>query len=163
MKIASGALAAALLAMLAWATPIAAQGLPQGSYLRSCNGVRMEGDTLVARCRTAQGFEQRTALAQVRRCVGDIGNNNGVLQCTLRGGGQNYGQVLGEPGRGPGRGPPPLYGQGYGPDRWERCRGLHREAEELRERLAREWNPLDRQRLEWRLREVYEQQERCRY
>src|SRR5205823_10869193 len=116
-----------------------------------CNGARMEGDTLVARCRTADGREQRTALAQVRRCAGDVGNNNGILQCTLQGGGQAFGQVVGEPGRGapPYGAPPAGYGdrrygepgygdrrygepgygdrrygeQGYGSDRGERCRG----------------------------------------
>ena len=54
------------------------------------------------------------------------------------------------------------YDRGYGSDRGERCRGLRREAEELRARLDREWNPAERQRTEFRLREVREQEERCR-
>jgi hypothetical protein len=44
----------------------------------------------------------------------------------------------------------------------ERCVGLHREAEMLRHRLDREWNPVERARTEGRLREVRERAERCR-
>ena len=79
MKMVSVALAAVVLAGLGWALPAQAQGMPQGSYLGSCTGARMEGDTLVARCRAVDGREQRSALAGVRRCVGDIGNSNGSL------------------------------------------------------------------------------------
>jgi hypothetical protein len=51
---------------------------------------------------------------------------------------------------------------GSGSEMRERCIGLHREAEGLRHRLDREWNPLERARTEGRLREVREQAERCR-
>jgi hypothetical protein len=145
-------LAGVLLATMAWVQPAAAQGLPQGSYLRSCNGAALHGDTLVATCRRADGREQRSSLADVRRCVGDIGNNNGNLQC-------NYGG-----GR---AGPTPGYGErrygepGYGGEMRERCIGLHREAENLRIRMDREWNPLERSRTEGRLREVQEQEARA--
>jgi hypothetical protein len=164
MKIAMGALAAVLLTGIGWSATAEAQGLPQGSYLRSCNGARLEGDTLVARCRTVDGREQRSALASVHRCVGDIGNNNGQLQCSYGGPG-----AQGVPA--PGYGDRERYGErerygraepGYGSDRGE-CRGLRREAEELRERLGREFNPIERARTEGRLREVRAQQERCRY
>ena len=86
MKIVMGALAAVLLTGIGWSATAEAQGVPQGSYLRSCNGARIQGDTLIARCRTVDGREQRSALASVHRCVGDIGNNNGQLQCTYGGG-----------------------------------------------------------------------------
>src|SRR5437588_8421695 len=132
MKIVSGALAAVVLAGLGWSIPAQAQGLPQGSYLQSCSGARMEGDTLVARCRTRDGREERSALAGVNRCVGDIGNSNGSLRC-------NFG-----PGRAavaPGAREP-----GCGSERGERCGGLRREAEDLRVRLDRGFNPLDRAR-----------------
>ncbi len=173
MKIAAGAVAAFLLAGIGWSLPAQAQGVPGGSYLRSCGAVVVQGDSLVATCRRGDGFELRTALPGVRRCVGDIGNNNGVLQCNYAGGAQVRGLVVGEPGRPPGPppGPPPGYGApppyggpppGYAAQRWERCRGLHREAEELRARLDREWNPRDRARLEERLREVHRQERRCR-
>ena len=145
MKIVSGALAAVVLAGLGWSIPAQAQGLPQGSYLQSCSGARMEGDTLVARCRTANGAEQRSALAGVNRCVGDIGNNNGSLSCNMGGRAQAV----------------PV-GPGYGSERGERCGGLRREAEDLRVRLDREFNPLERARIEGQLREVHEQEERCR-
>lgn len=55
--------------------------VPQGSYLRTCKDIRMEGRTLVAVCRRADGREQRTAITEIERCIGDIGNINGVLQC----------------------------------------------------------------------------------
>lgn len=165
MKIVLGAFAAVLLAGVGWSVPAHAQHAPQGSYLRSCSDVGMWGDGLVATCRRVDGRLERSVLSDVRRCVGDIGNNNGILQCQQGGGRQAFGQVLDRPGGGP-RGEPPGYG--YGSDRrgggegWERCRGLQREAEELRSRMDREWNPLERSRMEGRLREVHAQQESCR-
>src|SRR5881394_3620401 len=86
MKRGTAALTGVLLAGVAWMQPAAAQGLPQGSYLRSCMGAALRGDTLVATCRRADGREQQTSLPDVRRCVGDIGNNNGNLQCNYGGG-----------------------------------------------------------------------------
>src|SRR6059058_5651811 len=86
MKFAIAAAAGVLLAGMGWLQPAAAQGLPQGSYLRSCTGAGLHGDTLVATCRRPDGREQRSSLADVRRCVGDIGNNNGNLHCNYGGG-----------------------------------------------------------------------------
>jgi hypothetical protein len=149
MKMCIAAFAGVLLAGMAWVQPVAAQGLPQGSYMRSCTGAEVRGDTLVATCRSTDGRERRTSLSDVRRCVGDIGNNNGNLHC-------NYGG--GHAGPGPG------YGErreGYGGDTRERCGGLHREAEELRIRMDREFNPAERMRTEGRLREVHEQEARA--
>jgi len=104
MKIGFGATAALVLAVTAWSVPAQAQGVPRGSYLRSCQQIGIQGDTLFAVCRTMDGRGQRTSLPQVSRCVGDIGNNNGNLQCSYAGGGpQPYGQM-----------PPP---QGYSPPR----------------------------------------------
>ncbi|MBV9583316.1 MAG: hypothetical protein JO213_00340 [Alphaproteobacteria bacterium] len=143
-------LAGVLLAGMAWVQPAAAQNVPPGSYLQSCFRPFMEGDRLVAVCRRGDGRDQRTSLPDVRRCVGDIGNNKGNLQCSYAGG----------PG-----GPPPGYGERrYGEDRRERCFALHRESEELHERMEREFNPSERMRLDGRLHEVREQEERmdCR-
>src|ERR1700680_5351102 len=81
-----GLLSGLLLAVRGWAEPVAAQGLPQGSYLQSCTRVSLRGDNLVAVCRRADGGEQRTSLAGVYRCVGDIGNINGTLTCDYGGG-----------------------------------------------------------------------------
>jgi len=144
MRMVSGALAAVVLAGLGWSIPAQAQGLPHGSYQSSCSGARMEGDTLVAQCRRADGREERSTLADVRRCVGDIGNSNGSLSCNMGG------RAAVVPG------------QGYGSDRREGCGGLHRESEELRARLDREFNPLERTRLEGQLRGIQEQEEHCR-
>ncbi len=94
MKILSGALAL-LLAGIVWSPTAQAQGVPPGSYLQTCRDIGMRGGTLYAVCRTVDGRGLRTELRRVRRCVGDIGNNNGMLQCS-------YGQA-----------PPP----GYGPPR----------------------------------------------
>jgi hypothetical protein len=152
MKTYIAAVAGVVLAGMAWVQPAAAQGLPQGSYLRSCNGAALHGDTLVATCRRADGREQRSSLAEVRRCVGDIGNNNGNLQCNYGGG--HAGPV---PGYGERR-----YGeQGYGGEMRERCIGLRREAENLRIRMDREWNPLERARTEGQLRQVQDQESRA--
>ncbi len=152
MKIVMGGFAAILLAGIGWSAAADAQGLPQGSYLSSCNGARIEGDTLVARCRAPGGGEQRSALAGVHRCVGDIGNNNGHLQCTF--GGPGRAQVV----------PAPGYGvQGYGSSFGERCWSLRRDGEQLRARLDREWNPLERARMEGQLSAIRAQEERCRY
>lgn len=82
MKITSRALAALLLTGIAWSAPAQAQGVPQGTYLQSCGNVRVERDTLVAVCLTTDRRQQRTSLPAVSRCVGDIGNNNGNLQCS---------------------------------------------------------------------------------
>jgi len=141
MKIVSGALAAAVLACTCWSMPAQAQGLPHGTYLNSCTGAHLEGDTLIASCRAAGGREQRSALAGVNRCVGDIGNNNGSLQC-------NFGSAAAAP-------------PAAGPQVAEQCGGLHREAEDLRARLDREVNPIERAHIEGRLREIHEQEARC--
>ena len=84
-----------------------AQVPPGGSYQQSCRNIQMQGATLTAVCRTMDGRAVQTALG-VAGCVGDIGNNNGQLQCN---GGQ---QPLAYPGPGyrPGPGYPP---PGYGP------------------------------------------------
>jgi hypothetical protein len=119
-----------------------------------------------------------------------MGNNNGVLQCSFQGGAQGHGTVLATPGRAappPGYAPPRpaeqppgyregerrfgepghgerRYGQpGYASEGRERCFEWHRAAEGLRERLRETYNPIERARIEGRLREVREQEERCRY
>src|SRR5689334_23742967 len=131
MKRGTAVLGGLLLAGSVWMQPAAAQGLPQGSYLGSCAGAALRGDTLVASCRRADGREQRTSLPDVRRCVGDIGNNNGNLQCNYAGGragpGPGYEERrYGEPGYGERR---------HGEEVRERCFGLRRESDELRSRM----------------------------
>ncbi len=163
MSFARGALAAIVLAGIAWWGPAQAQAIPQGSYLQSCGDAVMRGDTLIATCRRVDGGMQRTALSWADRCVGDIGNNNGVLQCNYADGRPGYGRVVGGPGPGY---PPPGYAApapGYAGERWEECQRLRHRAEELRERLRYERDPPDRARIEYRLHEIRERLERCRY
>jgi len=109
---------AALLSGLLFALQSAlAQGVPPGSYLRSCGNAYLEGDTLIATCRRMDGHAQQTALPAIRSCIGDIGNANGNLTCN----------------RGRGSGPPPYYGGAprYGQE-WE---GRREHCDHLRERL----------------------------
>ena len=165
-------LAGVLLAAIGWPQPGGAQGVPPGSYLSTCGNVDLRGNTLAATCRRAGGGQLRTALVGVSQCAGDIGNNNGVLQCALPGGGQLRGQVV-QPrqrdvDRPPGYGPPPPPYNGrdeYRESRRERCRELHQRAEDLRARRDWAWYPDERERFERRLRRVeHEQRElRCRY
>jgi len=106
MKIACGTVAALLLIGSAWSAPAQAQYMPQGSYLQTCGDVGVQGDTLFAVCRTVDGRGQRAQLPGVSRCVGDIGNNNGMLQCNQAGGPPPYGQAPPY-----GQMPPPGYGR----------------------------------------------------
>jgi hypothetical protein len=113
MKIALGLVAAVVLGGVSFS---ACAQTPQGSYLGSCTNIRMEGGTLTAVCRRADGREQRTTLGNVNQCNGDIGNSNGVLRCNRgQGPAPGYGQA---PTQGYGQAPTPGYGQaptpGYG-------------------------------------------------
>jgi hypothetical protein len=58
-----------------------AQGTPPGSYLPTCAHVATRGNTLLGDCRRSDGSWGRTALRNVDRCVGDIGNKDGQLVC----------------------------------------------------------------------------------
>ena len=53
-------------------------------YQQSCSNIEVRGNMLTATCRTMKGRMQRTSLANVDRCAGDIGNNNGQLNCNMR-------------------------------------------------------------------------------
>ena len=81
MKIVSALFGAAALAGLAFAAY--AQGLPPGSYQQSCRDFRMQGGTLTAVCRRANGHGDQLTALNVTHCVGDIGNNNGQLICNV--------------------------------------------------------------------------------
>jgi hypothetical protein len=94
-------IAGAAMALSFAAAPLHAQGAPPGSYLRSCTHVAAYGDRLIADCRRMDGSWGRTALRDVDRCVGDIGNMDGQLACNRadrRYGwsqGRDYGQAPG--------------------------------------------------------------------
>ncbi|HWB47764.1 MAG TPA: CVNH domain-containing protein [Stellaceae bacterium] len=144
--------------------PARAQAIPPGSYQRSCTQIHWAGTTLVAECRRADGRMQGTGLPDANRCAGDIGNNNGRLQCTYAGGGQSPGSSpvpRGQPGPSQGYGPGP--GPGYGgpgyADRRERCEHLRHEQNELRGRIPYTWG-AERDRLEHRLHEIRKDRDR---
>jgi len=118
--------------------------MPQGSYLEQLH--RRSFGRRYARRAVPGGRWARAAQRALPACTaapGDIGNSNGSLQCNFGG------RAEAVPPREP----------GYGSDRVDRCAGLHRESEELRAHIDREFNPLERTRMEGHLRELHEQEE----
>lgn len=186
MKIIHGLLGAVALAGLSFSAY--AQAPPSGSYQQSCRDIRMQGTTLTAVCRRANGRGDQVTALNVARCAGDIGNNNGQLQCS---GGQPANPLppprqAGPPpprqaapdysGPGPGYAPGPGYERGPGysapgygpPPRYteqqsyrERCEGLRHDERELRDRLAYTPYGEERERLQYRLGQVHAERERC--
>jgi hypothetical protein len=57
-------------------------GAPRGSYLQSCRNVAAGGGLLRATCQDMRGRWQYSTL-NYTGCVGDIGNNNGQLACSV--------------------------------------------------------------------------------
>jgi hypothetical protein len=178
MRLAFAALATLLLGAANWSAPAEAQRTPQGSYLGSCTGVVVRGDTLSATCRKRDGGEQRSTISEIRRCTGDIGNDNGVLHCNFPGG-PVWGVVTGRGGPpapayvppAPAYAPPPAYAPGprhaappseWEQARWERCRHLYERVEELRERRERTYDPQERERIQYRLGRARGELEGCR-
>ena len=96
MKTYLAVLAGVLLAGMAWSQPAAAQGLPQGSYLRSCAGATLQGDTLVATCRRS-GVRQENALRHLVSpvsCTVVVRSCRAVLSC---GGAAQWCRAVGAP------------------------------------------------------------------
>ncbi|HLY45041.1 MAG TPA: CVNH domain-containing protein [Stellaceae bacterium] len=149
--------ASALLGALLWSSAAPAQqpSGPHGSYLSSCTNIQLLGDVLSATCTTADGREQRSSLAGVKNCVGDIGNANGALQCSFADGTQALGQALPEADNGPG-----AAGAGTAQGT-QRCEALHRNAEDLRARLTSTWSAVADPELERRYREARGRAELC--
>jgi hypothetical protein len=164
MKACSGLLATLALAGLSYSA--LAQGLPPGSYQRSCSEVRMHGAILSAICRREDGRAQQTIL-DISHCAGDIENRNGRLKCN-----RGYAAPL------PGSRPPAYAGPGYpapgyppsgypapryreGQDFHEHCEALQHEAYELHQRLEHTPYGEDREHLEHRLREINYQRQQC--
>jgi hypothetical protein len=162
MKIVPGLLAGIILVI---ASSSAFAQAPPGSYRESCRDIRMQGPTLAALCRRANGRGEQLTALDVAHCVGDIGNNNGNLVCN---GGQparpapppteaQYAPGPGYPA--PGYAPPPRYGEGRG--YWEHCEHLRHEEHELRDRLAYVPYGAERERLQYRLGQVHAEREQC--
>jgi hypothetical protein len=117
---------AAALAALTLLTPMSASaqrngggngGQPGGSYAQSCSDIRIDSGRLYAECRTG-GRDSRSTSIEYGRCVGDIGNNQGMLVCNgaqgrfeNNGGGNGNG---GHPGNGNGGGGRPGNDNGNG-------------------------------------------------
>jgi hypothetical protein len=119
---------------------------PRGTYLDSCDGARVEGASLIARCRGGDGMEHHSALLNYDRCVGDIGNNGGVLGC-------NMGWWTKTPP------PPPL--DPPVTTAAVRCDDLSREVAEPRPRRGATFDPILRAQVEGRPHGVEDQLDYC--
>src|SRR3954454_4651678 len=125
MKTIGVLVAGVLLATLCGPQSASAQGVPPGSYLRTCGEVYLQGDTLVATCRRVNGAPERTSLPAVHNCVDDSGNVNGRIACS-------YARA---------RTPQPFYGGtpgGYGQEwegRREHCGRMRGRLREIRYRM----------------------------
>ena len=54
---------------------------PYGSYRATCKNIKQRGDVLFARCKDGYNHWNDTSLNDIGRCVGEIANINGQLQC----------------------------------------------------------------------------------
>jgi hypothetical protein len=167
-------LALALSASPLAATPAAAQAFPPGSYQRSCNQIHWDGQTLVAECRKFDGRYSGTGLPNALHCRGDIGNNNGQLQCNAGGPapapapapppGPVPPPAPGYGAPGPGYGAPQGPGPGYPPpgadEHRVHCEELWHREQDLRDRLqTTPWGP-EHEDLDRRLHETHDDRER---
>jgi CVNH domain len=59
---------------------------PRGSYSQSCREIHAQGNSLRAVCETVSGNWVATSINDYDRCVGEIVNDDGRLDCTRRGG-----------------------------------------------------------------------------
>ena len=141
MRLAPGICAFLLIAGVG-ASPVFAQAIPQGSYLQSCGGARIDGDSLIALCKEDGGPERQSALLSYARCVGDIVNADGVLQC-------DFGSGAAAPA------PALVLAQA------RYCGDLHHAVQVLAERIDRTKDPAEHARLESRLLEARYQEADC--
>lgn len=78
------ATAATALALLTPMTASAQRGgnnnTPRGSYAQSCSDISVNGGRLYAQCQDTRSNRRGTSI-DASACVGDIGNNNGMLVC----------------------------------------------------------------------------------
>jgi hypothetical protein len=72
--------------------------VPPGSYQQSCRNIQAYGNQLRATCQDTNGNWRDSVLNNWNSCNGDIGNNNGTLQCNYGGNSGYYnGQWAGMP------------------------------------------------------------------
>ena len=81
MRIASWVFGSASLAGFSWSASAQMRAVPPIFYLRSCISAGAQTGMPVATCRQMDGAYHPRSLAAVGRCVGNISNNNGLLQC----------------------------------------------------------------------------------
>jgi hypothetical protein len=80
-RIIVSAVTAAVLIVIRQPGCVAQGGLPYGSYSRTCQNIRLNGDTLSASCQKVDGGWHNTSL-DYRSCRGSqIINENGNLRC----------------------------------------------------------------------------------
>lgn len=60
--------------------------IPGGSYSQTCRDIRSYGNSLRAVCQDGRGAWIETSINDLDRCVGEIVNDDGRLECTRRGG-----------------------------------------------------------------------------
>lgn len=58
---------------------------PYGSYVETCRDIQRRGNKLRATCQTTGGHWIRTSLDHIDRCVSQIVNDDGHLECTTSG------------------------------------------------------------------------------
>lgn len=68
--------------LLTW-TVAHADGLPAGSYVKSCDkcSVNVKDDALSCTCKKSDGASNPTVLRDVSKCKKEINNCNGSLTC----------------------------------------------------------------------------------
>ena len=71
---------AVLIASIAVSSAYAAQGVPEGTYARTCRNIENQGGNLVADCLRVSG-QWRTSTLELGRCDGKIANVDGRLSC----------------------------------------------------------------------------------
>ncbi len=57
------------------------QQIPSGSYQGTCQGSHITGETLFSTCKNIQGQYNVSELHGFKDCKGDIGNQDGKLDC----------------------------------------------------------------------------------
>jgi CVNH domain-containing protein len=72
------------------AAPAHAQGIPGGSYARTCTNIQTYGGQLTAECQRMDGGWDRSSV-DLGRCAGGVANTDGRLTC-----GGSYGGGYGE-------------------------------------------------------------------
>ncbi|HLW55040.1 MAG TPA: CVNH domain-containing protein [Candidatus Angelobacter sp.] len=65
-------------------------GVPAGGYAQSCQDIRTDGSTLVAKCKTRDGNWNQTSLPNFNQCADQIENDDGRLVCNKGNNGQVY-------------------------------------------------------------------------